>query len=750
MTERGKKKSLPGLLALICSVALTGCAQGAVVEPEGAAEAVELLEPVGVSSAWEEVSRRDMYSAKVYPGAVLPYVEEYELSQDQIFSSYGAYPGEQIKRGGALLRGDTEELDKQIEAMVESIAKMDESYTEYMADMEESLRQPRDDVKGFGGALEGLEKSKSEEYIVIVDEGEEEETEKEEETEEETGEEGEEKETEIRIENPAYAQWKRDYDYCDAGYRFAWLSVAQKEQAQKERTELYELDREYSVKQLEKLLQKKQDCTLYSGMTGTVAAMRYFGWDTDYWSESNFNVLGNNPLMAVADVERKRVCCQYINEPTVRGAADVYAFINGKRYEVTYEPLDDEEVRNLVQSKVEVYSSFWIEDDGEIAQGDYAVIVVVSEKREDVLSIPRTALHRDSGNYVYVRQGTESVYTPVKTGLYEGLYVEILSGLEEGDQVLVSQGTPPGENILTLAKGEVHSEFKTEGELYYTSLTEVENPVKYGACYCVEMPHPYQQVEKGEVIARIRVELDENAIARRERQLQRALERLADLQAQEGTSNEKLIEQREKEILEMAEELAEIKAEAQVTEIKAPVSGMITQLESYKEDDRMENGKVFCVIADTERCFIRVNDENGLLNFGNEATVGYQNLQGQSTEGTGRVATVNAMGLSPGLRDRRMLIMLPKEVVGDMSASYLGSGRYWNLSIFSVKVETRRMDNVVLVPKAAVIDSGGSTYVDVRMPDGHVVRKSFIAGGFDGKNYWVLEGLTEGMEICSE
>lgn len=729
MTERKKKKSLPGLLALICAVTLAGCAQDTAVETGETAETVELMEPVGTSSAWDEVSRRDMYSAKVYSGAVLPYVEEYELSEAQTFLRYGAYPGEEIKKGGALLYSDTQELDKQIEALEKSIDDMDLSYEEYMADVEESLKKPRENVKIYGDAIERLESSKPEEYIVTVDED------------------GQ----EVKTENPEYAEWKQSYDYCDPRYRDAWLTVARLEQGQKERTELYELDRGYSVSRLEKLRQKKREGTLYSGMAGTVAAMRYFGVNTGSWSGRDYNVPRNAPLMAVADVERKRVCCQYINEPTVRGAADVYAFINGRRYEVTYEPMDETEVRNLIKNQIDVYSTFWIEDDGEVEQGDYAVIVVVSEKREEALSIPRTALHRDgNGSYVYVREGTESVYTPVKTGLYEGMYVEILSGLEEGDQVLTTQGTQPGENILTLAKGEVHSEFKAEGDLYYTSVTTVENPVKYGTCYCEEMPLRFQQVEKGEVIARIRVEPDENAIARYEKQLQRAKERLEDLKEQDETANEKIIEQRQEEIEELEETLDEIRADARVTEIKAPVSGIITDLGSYEKDDRIDSQAMICIIADPQRCFIRVTDENKLLNFGNEATVNYQNKQGVYTEGTGRVVTVNSMGLSYGLRTYRALIMLPQEMVEDMSVSTLGLGDYWNNAIFSVKVTTRKMENVVLVPKSAVIESNGSTYVNVRMPDGRIMTKSFIAGGSDGKNYWVLEGLTEGMEICSE
>ena len=62
----------------------------------------------------------------------------------------------------------------------------------------------------------------------------------------------------------------------------------------------------------------------------------------------------------------------------------------------------------------------------------------------------------------------------------------------------------------------------------------------------------------------------------------------------------------------------------------------------------------------------------------------------------------------------------------------------------------RVMDNVVVVPKKAVRSVGGKTYVDVVQADGSIVSTSFIAGGFDTSNYWVIEGIEEGMEVCLE
>ena len=57
------------------------------------------------------------------------------------------------------------------------------------------------------------------------------------------------------------------------------------------------------------------------------------------------------------------------------------------------------------------------------------------------------------------------------------------------------------------------------------------------------------------------------------------------------------------------------------------------------------------------------------------------------------------------------------------------------------------MNQVLLVPRAAVWEVGNQKYVLVAGEEG-VVARSFIAGGYDASHYWVVDGLTEGMELC--
>ena len=69
---------------------------------------------------------------------------------------------------------------------------------------------------------------------------------------------------------------------------------------------------------------------------------------------------------------------------------------------------------------------------------------------------------------------------------------------------------------------------------------------------------------------------------------------------------------------------------------------------------------------------------------------------------------------------------------------------------FNIKTEIRTVSDVLLVPKKAVTVLNGKTYVYVKHDDVTITTQNFIAGGSNETDYWVLEGLEEGMTICLE
>lgn len=698
-----RKSKITCLILACVMTVLGGCGQE---QAEVLPDAVDLLEPVGVAYNYETAVRRNLYNAKIYSGLVCPYVEEYHLDENISFRAYDAYPGDRVKRGSTLLHADSENIDRQIEAMEESIAQMEEDYQEFLKENDENLKQPRSNMEYYDTVLKNWEKQKPEES------------------------------------SPEYTGWYNEYHRCEGIYSNALQNVLELEEARKERTELYELDHAYNLLRLKRLKEERSSGTLVSGMEGYVGGSQL--WYSGQWFGSG------QPLMAVCDTTKIDIKSNFVTKTDINNADDVYAIVNGKRYEVEYEPMDKEEYERLRARDGTVYTTFHVVTDAdELEMGSYAVIVVKNQTRENVVTVPKDAVKSDgSVKYVYLVNGDESVYTVVSTGVTDGMYTEILSGVQEGDKVMTDQALTAGEETFTVTKGSMENTFSGSGYFRYLSSEAVVNPVKYGTCYLVEIcAYEYQQVKAGDVLARIRVVPDQVAIERNEQRLVRLKERLEELKKENPEGNEKLIAQREDEIRELEELISDMKSDAAVTEIKAPRNGIILSVSYMEEGSRFGNGERICYLADESRCYVYVDDPDGQLAYGNTAEVGYKEgiYQRQTT---GDVVSLNKMALSGSLRVSGALIKVPPDDLGTMAGSTVTAQGYWIRNPFRVTVSIRVMKDVLLVPRRAVTESGGRTYVKVRLESGEIQYRSFIAGGSDASNYWVVEGLTEGMEIC--
>lgn len=731
MVKNMLKRLIPIWLCL--SMACVGCAQEAA---SISTEDIELMEPVGISYNYEIASRRDMYDAKTYAGVVSPYVEEYELEQNVRFRGFDAYPGEIVRQGAKLLHSDTEEIDKKIEDMEKRIKQMDEDFQEFLTETAEALIEPREERDRCKSILENLEREKPDEFIPA-----------------EPVENPDEPEQQP---NPEYATWMQQYKHFDGQHRKVGLQVDMMEEDIKQRTELYELDRAYNLSQLEHLKEERSRGILYAGMDGKVASINFDLID-NYWADAK------TPLMSVVDETRVQICSNYVNKGTISKAEEVYAIVNGKRYEVEYQPIETEEYKKLEEKNGNgnVFSTFTVLDGGEELQmGSYAVIVVLNQSRKDVLTVSKDAVNKDeSGNYVYKVVDNESVYTPVKTGMRDGLYVEILSGIEEGDQVLTEQKQVTGSKWGEVTLGSVGNKFSGDGYVYYLSEQSVKNPVQYGTCYFLEsLVSDSQVVKKGDVLARIRVVPDQAELERNERKLQREQERLAELRTMGEEKNKKAIAAKEETIKELEKLIAEMKADFAVTEIKAPADGVITGTVEYEKEALLQKDATICWVADSNFRYVLFEDENGQLSYGNQATISfYDSNAGTSYKVPGTVVTLNYMAVSKKLsthnwyrmgEEKTALILFDPEHSEELPDTVLTRDG-WRISL-KVEASFRSMENVLLVPRKAVMDVMGSTYVKVRAEDGSIQYVSFLAGGADSNNYWVVEGLTEGMEICLE
>lgn len=85
--------------------------------------------------------------------------------------------------------------------------------------------------------------------------------------------------------------------------------------------------------------------------------------------------------------------------------------------------------------------TFEFDNIGNVLSGSYVEVFLLSKEKNNIISVPLSALLEEQDNYfVYIRLDEEGYKKQeVKTGANDGLRIEILSGLKTGDEV-VTQG----------------------------------------------------------------------------------------------------------------------------------------------------------------------------------------------------------------------------------------------------------------------------------------------------------------------
>ncbi len=706
-TKRLPHKIIISVCLAICmgvSMLVTGCGSVATVEED----VVVLREPqTGDAAAMntEKVARRNLYRALVYSAVVYPYVETYSYESGQKFGCYGAVLGAAVGPGTPIVHMETQAISRKIEAMEERIRSLTETYEKYKSEAEEELAGLQNDLEGLQNILEDLEEGEPEQYMIGT-----------------TGQ---------STVNPAYVSWQKEWKKWEGQFNDKDLSISKKTEALRQKTELYELDYQYYSGQLRKLEDEKSAGTLTSRLNGVVVALGMY--------TPGDSIRANVPVAAVGDMERKYVKCTKISEISRLRALEIYAVAGGKRYEVTYEECDDDK-----------YSLFKLSDEqGDTEIGDAAALVLVMDIREQVPTVSADSIYKDGlQQYVYVLEDGKIVTKMIQTGMTDGVYTEILSGVEEGEQVMTSRELTAGVNTAVLEKGTIENTYAGIGTLIYPVRTAVHNPVENGTVYFQEYQvTENQHVEKGDVIATVRVESDGVELASKETSLKRAKERLEDLITQDEEKNKEAIEQRRESIEELEEEIALMRADYATTEIRATISGRIFALEEYIVGDVVKYDSPLAIIADENTTFLSLGNESGYLNYGDAVQITYKDTEGKERTTEGTVAT---FGVAMGgvLASKDVLVALPEGRLEDVHTGELNSRGSYSLNRIDAYAVLEVMKDVVIVPKAAVTVSEGYTYVNVLMEDGTVMPVSFLAGGMNRDSYWVIDGLTEGMKIC--
>lgn len=721
-----KKRVISSILALTLAFSFAGC--GSEAQETSGEASVALIDPVVSEASSEKAAYRNIYNYKTYAATVYPVVEEYSFSRSMNVSNIPHTWGEEIEAGTVLAVGSTEDIDEQIENLEERIASMDENILKSQQRLDEGLAPDIEEEKRLVVVLGEFDQRKPAEMVPASS------------LDPNAGSE--------MVSNPAYTAWANERRVFEGKYRILAHNIDMREEAFRQQKELYELERAYLVSQINGLKKSRTENTVTSEMTGEVVGITLKG---------GTYMEAEEPVVAIGDMSQTVLMTEYISQKDMSKAVDFYAFVDGKRYEVEYVPISNDEYTKITADGSKAYTTFKMKEEiSGLEVGDYVVITVFTDKKENVLSVPAKSLRKDeNGQFLYVMKNGESVYTPVKTGVTDGVYTEILSGVEEGDEIIVENVAEYGQNTAKVTYGSYSTEFKGSGEIYYFVREEIKNPVQYGTTYFGEYKVELNQyVQKGDVIATVRVKADDITIQRNKVKLQRAQERLNEIIAEDNEDNAETIEAKREEIADIEELLRDMEKDAAVTEILATRSGVVTKLErNYEAETIIYHESFIAEIADDSSCYVEIENSNNLLNYGNQVTISFQNNDGETKTSPGRVASICNVAVSGSFVSNYVLIQLPKESIEEIANTrieYEGSyyGGYRTVLRSQVTAKVRSMENVLVVPKSAVKEIEGRPYVYVKDEQGNAKAVGFVAAGYNAKEYWVIEGLTEGMEVC--
>ncbi len=153
-------------------------------------------------------------------------------------------------------------------------------------------------------------------------------------------------------------------------------------------------------------------------------------------------ITAGTPVAAVSGDDTKRfISCDFISEKESKVYNSFYAIINGVNYPLKYVPVEKEHMATLSAADLRPKSHFdFVEDPGdEVRLGDYAAVIIVVDRKENILSVPVNSVYTDKdGRFVYIMdEEGKKERREVVTGLSGGARIEIIEGVREGESVYV-------------------------------------------------------------------------------------------------------------------------------------------------------------------------------------------------------------------------------------------------------------------------------------------------------------------------
>jgi RND family efflux transporter MFP subunit len=181
---------------------------------------------------------------------------------------------------------------------------------------------------------------------------------------------------------------------------------------------------------------------------------------------------------------------------------------------------------------------------------------------------------------------------------------------------------------------------------------------------------------------------------------------------------------------------ADYEASKDMVKISAPIDGVVTEI-TVSEGDPVESGEIIATVAVIDKVRVELNISSNRALFikkGQPARVVLETPEGDVTV-TGEVETVSlSANKNTGLFEAKILL--------DNNRGLLKPGTITNLEVLVYSA-----DDVLLIPKSALVEADDKTFVFVVNDGNKAVKRKIVPGRENGESVEVKEGLKDGDSV---
>lgn len=551
--------------------------------------------------------------------------------------------------------------------------------------------------------------------------------------------------------------------------------------------------REFDVKERELVIkQKRAELTAAKSKSGSsdiyAEENGYLTYVKDFSVDNPSGYINANEIVAIAAKEDSYYISSTMPLVTAREAEFLYAQINGKEYELMYDPYDESELKQAADAGITLESRFLCKEDLSTLAGSEVTVYAVSNYREDVLSVSADAFFTENNtDFVYLLIDGEKVKQEVEDGIHTKNAVEIVAGLSEGDEVYCQATDIPGSDysLVTVKNSDLDITKRYDtAKTAYTLVSQVVNTIDGARVkeVCVKNGN---EVKAGDTIAVLEAgsgnsaALDNSvelaAIKRSydyemslyQTELEELEERKQDMIENETTATaayKKLALEIRSLQLNMEKETvtyqyengrlnrsyAQNRKENGEIYLRAERDGVVKELASLSEGYALDKNTLICKIVDPSFACVKLFTNGVKVPVGSKVSIAKNNKE-EELVGTVVASYPEAEGT---VYEEGRYLNEKSSQSNDATYIMLEDGfDYEKLGAFGVKVSVWNVENAIVVDSGCVYTQGdgktGKRYVWVS-ENGNLSKRYVTVGYLDSDVAWIVQGLSEGEQIVLE